>query len=64
MTSEEEFLAGFARAGLQPPTERLDLMVKAFEDYRALASLLHQPVAYGIEPVGLYKPDTSDATNA
>lgn len=51
MTSEEEFLAGFARAGLQPPTERLDLMVKAFEDYRALASLLHQPVAYGIEPV-------------
>ena len=56
MTSEQELLAGFARAGLQPPAERLDLMVKAFEDYRALAELLHQPLEHQTEPVGLYTP--------
>lgn len=60
MTSEDEFRAGYARAGLTVPTERLDLMVKAMEDYRALAALLHQPVAYSTEPVGLYVPKPAE----
>jgi hypothetical protein len=56
MTSQDEFRAGFARAGLAVPTERLDLMIKAYEGYRSLASLLHRPLDHGTEPVGLYVP--------
>lgn len=59
MTSEDEFIAGFVRAGLAFPTERLDLMVKAMEGYRTLATLLHQPLEYAVEPAGLYLPEPS-----
>ncbi|MDI6029175.1 hypothetical protein QBK99_23690 [Corticibacterium sp. UT-5YL-CI-8] len=59
MTSEQEFIAGFARAGLALPAERLDLMVKAMEGYRTLATLLHQPLDHAVEPAGLYRPEPS-----
>ncbi len=58
MDSEHKrvFVAGFRRAGLALPRERLDLMVQAYADYRALAGCLDVPLGYDDEPAGLYRP--------
>lgn len=53
---EREVVMLFRRAGLPVPEERLDLIVQAYVDYRALAALLHQPMHYRDEPAGLYRP--------
>ena len=53
---KRDFMAGFQRAGLALPTERLDLMVQAYAGYRALAARLDMPMGYDDEPAGLYRP--------
>ncbi len=62
---ERSFVEGFRRAGLSLPTERFDLMVRAFAGYRELAAHLEAPMRYDDEPAGLYRPvsgrDTDEA---
>lgn len=54
---EQEFITGFARATLELPQERYDLMVQAYAGYRELAALLHQEeTPLTAEPSGLEIP--------
>lgn len=58
---EQEFITGFARAGLKLPQERYELMVQAYAGYRELAALLHQEaMPLTAEPSGLEVPQAPE----